>query len=809
MSTLLPILEETKHKDPVCGMMVLPSNTAGTVHHDSTAYYFCCKGCATKFEADPEKYLEPVPAASPSAKDKATKYICPMDPEVSQPGPGSCPRCGMALEPATASLVTQTVYTCPMHAEVTSDKPGTCPICGMALESREVIAEEANPELDDMTRRLWLAVTLSIPLLAIMASEMLPSMPLQHWLTGNTLAWIELSFATPVVLWCGLPFFQRGWQSIRNRSGNMFTLIALGTGVAYGYSVIATITPQLFPTSLRNDHGALGLYYEPAAIIIALVLLGQVLELRARNRTGSALRALLQLAPRTALRLTANGHELEIPLNQVRVGDKLRVRPGEKVPVDGTVLEGHSAIDESMVSGEPIPIEKLTGSTVIGGTVNGPGSYLMRAERLGTEPLLAHIVAMVSSAQRTRAPIQRIADQVASYFVPAVLLASLLTFAAWMLFGPQPHLAHALTSAVAVLIVACPCALGLATPMAIMVGAGRGASAGILFRNAEALERFSVVDTLLIDKTGTLTEGKPTISEVITHANFPADEILQLTASLERASEHPLASAFLRKAQARRLELSITKSFIATPGMGIAGRVANHDILVGSAAFLTTHNINTTELEPVATHHRSRGETVILVAVDAQPAAIVCIHDAVKPSATTAIKALRSDGINVVMLTGDHEATAKAVASQLGITCIAGMLPADKAAAVATCKREGHIVAMAGDGINDAPALAAADVGIAMGSGTDIAIEAAGITLLSSDLNAVLRARRLSQAIVRNIRQNLFFAFIYNALGVPIAAGLLYPWFGILLSPMLAAAAMSLSSVSVIGNALRLRTARL
>jgi Cu+-exporting ATPase len=802
MSTLLPILEEKKHKDPVCNMMVAPSSAAAQLQHAGTTYYFCCKGCATKFETNPDKYLNPAPAAPPApptAAEAATEYICPMDPEVSQMGPGTCPKCGMALEPATVTLATKTVYTCPMHPEVASEAPGSCPKCGMALEPREVVADEANLELDDMTRRLWIAVALSLPLLALMF------VPLHN----AAMPWIELVLATPVVLWCGWPFFVRGAQSVRNRSGNMFTLIALGTGVAYGYSVLATLAPQLFPASLRDANGNLGLYYEPAAVIIALVLLGQVLELRARSRTGHALRALLQLAPRTALRLTPDGHEREVPLDQIHPGDKLRVRPGEKVPVDGTVVEGHSAIDESMVSGEPIPVEKLAGASVIGGTVNGTGSFVMRADRVGAQTLLAQIVAMVSSAQRTRAPIQRIADQVASYFVPAVLLAAIAAFTAWMLLGPQPHLAHALVAAVSVLIVACPCALGLATPMAIMVGTGRGAGAGILFRNAEALERFGAVNTLLIDKTGTLTEGKPTLTQVIPQPNFALQQVLQLAASLERASEHPLASAFIHSANQQAISLLNTTGFKAIPGEGISGHIDNHAVLVGNTALLAANNINTTALEAAAEAPRSRGETVVFIAIDNQPAGIVSIGDAIKPSAAQAIHDLRAEGVEVVMLTGDHESTAKAVATQLNIAYKANLLPQDKAAAVALYKSQGKQVAMAGDGINDAPALAAADVGIAMGSGAGVALEAAGITLLRGDLTAILQARRLSHATVRNIRQNLFFAFAYNALGVPIAAGLLYPFTGMLLSPMLAAAAMSLSSVSVIGNALRLRKSKL
>jgi Cu+-exporting ATPase len=799
---------ETKHRDPVCGMMVLPSKAAGSVEYESQRYYFCGKGCVAKFEADPKKYLEPAPVAPPTAAEAATEYICPMDPEVSQMGPGSCPKCGMALEPAVVKLRMQTEYTCPMHSEVIRKEPGSCPICGMALEPREVIAEEDNPELRDMTRRFRVSVALALPLLAVMVSEMMPSMPIQHAIPPPMLAWIELVLATPAVLWCGWPFFVRAWQSVRNRSGNMFTLIALGAGVAYLDSVVATIAPELFPPSLRTMDGGLPLYYEPAVVIIALVLLGQVLELRARSRTGSALRALLQLAPRTATRLTNCGHEKSVPLEEVKVGDRLRVRPGEKVPVDGVVLEGTSAVDESMVSGEPMPVEKAIGSAVIGGTVNGTGSFIMQAQRVGSETLLSQIVAMVSSAQRTRAPIQRLADRVASYFVPVVLVVSVLTFALWIMLGPQPRFAHALVNAVAVLIVACPCALGLATPMAIMVGTGRGAGAGVLVRNAEALERLASVNTLLIDKTGTLTEGKPSVVAVLTSAGDES-HLLQLAASLERASEHPLATAMIAAAQVRGLSLFDVESFASMPGLGVRGRVDGHDVAVGNAALMQQLGVDATLLADERAKHQAAGETVVMVALDGQAAGALCIADRVREAAAAVVRELKDAGVDVVMLTGDHEATASAVAAQLGIPYVAGVLPTGKAEAVTRYKALGRTVAMAGDGVNDAPALAAADVGIAMATGTDIAMESAGIVLLHGDLRAVLRAQRLSRATVRNIRQNLFFAFIYNLVGIPVAAGLLYPVFGLLLSPMLAAAAMSLSSVSVIGNALRLRAVKL
>ena len=809
VSTHPPVIEpgiaETKHKDPVCGMMVLASKAAGSIEQDGERYYFCGKGCHAKFEADPQKYLAPAPFAAPTAAEKAVEYICPMDPEISQLGPGACPKCGMALEPATVTLSTRIEYTCPMHAEIVRDQPGSCPKCGMALEPRNVTADESNPELDEMTRRLWIGVALTLPLLCVMVSEMLPAMPLQHLLAPRTLGWIEGLIATPVVLWCGWPFFVRAWQSVLNRSGNMFTLIGLGTGVAYAYSVLATLAPHLFPATARDEHGVLALYYEPAAVIVTLVLLGQVLELRARSRTGTALRALLQLAPRVAMRITGSGQDEQVPLDAVRPGDRLRVRPGEKVPVDGILLEGNSSVDESMVSGEPMPVEKDTGAKVVAGTVNGSGSFIMRAEHVGGETLLAQIVQMVSAAQRTRAPIQRVADRAASYFVPAVLLAAVLTFLVWFAVGPQPRFGHALVSAVAVLIIACPCALGLATPMAIMVGTGRAAGMGILFRNAESLERFGEVNTLLIDKTGTLTEGKPSVSTIFAQPGLREEELLQLAASLERASEHPLAAALVRAAAERGLALLDVHGFSSQPGMGVTGDVGRRHVVVGNAAALDAAGIDPAALDELAAEHRSKGETVTLVAVDRVAAGFLCIADAVKPSAAQAVRELQSAGIEVVMLTGDNALTARALAQELGIAFVAGVLPAGKADVVQQYRSRGRVTAMAGDGVNDAPALAAADVGVAMGTGTDVAIESAGITLLRGDLRAVLRARQLSQATVRNIRQNLFFAFAYNAIGVPLAAGILYPWTGVLLSPMIAAAAMSLSSVSVIGNALRLR----
>ena len=773
MSALQEEFAEAKQRDPVCGMMVLPSKAAGSATQDGERYYFCGKGCLAKFEADPAKFLAPAPVIASTSAEAATEYICPMDPEVSQMGPGTCPKCGMALEPAV------------------------------------VTTEEDNAELHEMQRRFFISLALALPLLAVMVSEMLPSMPLQHAVTARALARMEFVMATPAVLWCGWPFFLRAWQSVKNRSGNMFTLIALGAGVAYLDSVAATFAPSLFPASMRGMDSAVPLYYEPAVVIITLVLLGQVLELRARSRTGSALRSLLQLAPRTALLLTDSGHEKDVALDAVKVGDRLRVRPGEKVPVDGVVLEGSSAVDESMVSGEAMPVAKTTGDPVIGGTVNGNGSFVMRAERVGASTLLAQIVSMVAAAQRTRAPIQRMADRVAAVFVPAVLMVSFLTFFAWYLLGPAPRLAHALVSAIAVLIVACPCALGLATPMAIMVGTGRGAGAGVLVRNAESLEKLASVNTLLIDKTGTLTEGRPRVTAILPAAGFAADDILRLAASAERGSEHPLAAAILAETQQRGVSLLPVASFENLPGLGVRGRVADTDVTVGNGALMHTLAIDVSAMQAAMEEHQGAAETVAVVAVNGRVAGLLCIGDAIRTSASDIVRELKAAGVNVVMLTGDHEATAAQVAKSLGIEYVAGVLPAGKAKEVMRYKAMGRTVAMAGDGVNDAPALAAADVGIAMATGTDVAMESAGIVLLHGDLGAVLRARRLSRATVRNIRQNLFFAFAYNVIGVPLAAGVLYPFFGLLLSPMIAAAAMSLSSVSVIANALRLRSVKL
>jgi Cu+-exporting ATPase len=716
----------------------------------------------------------------------------------------------MALEPEMPVAATRVEYTCPMHPEIVQPGPGHCPICGMALEPRTVTAqEEENPELRDMTRRFWISVALTVPLLGIAMGHMLPGMPMQRLIPGGWEPWIELILATPVVLWGGAPFFQRGWTSLVNRSTNMFTLIAMGTGVAYLYSLVATVFPQMFPASFREMGGTPAVYFEAAAAITTLVLLGQVLELRARGRTGAAIRALLDLTPKTA-RILRDSREEDIPLAQVMAGDRLRVRPGEKVPVDGIVLEGTTGIDESMITGESIPVSKGPGSPVIGATVNGTGSLVMRAERVGSDTLLAQIVKMVSQAQRSRAPIQRLADRVAGWFVPAVVAIAVLTFIVWSVFGPQPRLAHALVNAVAVLIIACPCALGLATPIAIMVGTGRGAQAGVLIKNAEALELLEKVDTLVVDKTGTLTDGKPRVVSVAGAPGRDENELLRLVAGLEQGSEHPLGTAVVEAAKSRGLVLARANDFQSQTGRGVSGRVDGKNILIGNERLLHESGVSVASLAWKAEELRRNGQTVILIAVDGQEAGLIGIADSIKDSAAQALSDLKRDGLRVMMLTGDNRATAEAVAKTLGITEFeAEVLPDKKSEVVKRLQKEGRIVAMAGDGINDAPALAQADVGIAMGSGTDIAMESGGITLVKGDLVGIVRARKLSQATMRNIRQNLFFAFLYNSLGVPIAAGVLYPFFGLLLSPILAAAAMSLSSVSVITNSLRLRKLKL
>jgi Cu+-exporting ATPase len=800
------------HRDPVCGMDVDLEHAAGEVEHAGQKYYFCSSGCATKFKAAPERYLAPAKTDVSAGGPGGTEFTCPMHPEVRQIGPGSCPRCGMALEPVSAAPpVTKTEWTCPMHPEIVRSEPGSCPICGMALEPRTIAVEEDNPELRSMTQRFWASVALTAPILVLMISEVMPGKPLQTWLGPLALPWLQFILATPVVLWGGWPFFVRGWQSVMSRHLNMFTLIALGTGAAYFYSVAATLFPGLFPDSFRDPHtGALAVYFEPAAVIVTLVLLGQVLELRARSETSSALRALLGLAPRTARVLGRDGAEKDIPLEQGKAGDRLRVRPGEKVPVDGVVREGVSSVDESMVTGEPVPVEKEPGSTLTGGTVNGTGSLVMEAERVGSDTLLAQIVRLVGEAQRSRAPIQRLADVVAGWFVPLVIVVAVLTAIAWSLSGPEPRMAYALVNAVAVLIIACPCALGLATPMSIMVGTGRGAQGGVLVRNAEVLEVMEKVDTLVVDKTGTLTEGKPKLTAVVPAEGFDETTLLRLAASLEQASEHPLAAAIVRGAKERKLPLAPADDFRSITGKGASARVDGRSVAIGNAQLFEDLAIEARSLTQRADEMRAEGQTVVFVAIDGKPAGLIGVADPIKASTAEAIEGLHAEHIRVVMLTGDHRRTAEAVARKLGIDQIeADVLPDRKADVVKRLQHGGHVVAMAGDGINDAPALAQANVGIAMGTGTDVAIESATMTLVKGDLRAILRARRLSQATMRNIRQNLFFAFVYNVLGVPIAAGVLYPFFGLLLSPMIASAAMTFSSVSVIANALRLRQVEL
>jgi Cu+-exporting ATPase len=809
----LPMMQPARQGeiDPVCGMTVQPDSAAGSFEYRDKTYYFCATRCLDKFRADPEYYLTPpeqrVPKPTPTPAGDNVNYVCPMDPEVSETKPGACPICGMALEPEdVTALPTRTEYTCPMHPEVVQAEPGSCPMCGMALEPRTVTVEETNPELVDMTRRFWQSVILGIPIFALMISDMLPGQPLQHLVSGRTLVWFQFLLATPVVLWIGRPLFERAWSSIMSRHLNMFTLIGLGTGAAYLYSVAATLIPDIFPDSFRTHGGELAVYFEPAVAIIALVLLGQVLELRARSRTSSALKSLLGLAPKTARVIRNGGREEDIPLDQVQVGDRLRVRPGEKIPVDGAVLEGLSTVDESMVTGEPIPVEKQPGQKVVGATVNGTGSFVMRAERVGRETLLAQIVRMVSEAQRTRAPIQRLADLVAGYFVPIVIAVSIITFSIWALVGPEPRMAYALLNAVAVLIIACPCALGLATPMSIMVGTGRGATAGVLIRNAEALETLAKVDVLVVDKTGTLTEGKPRLMAVVTLSPVTEHDLLRLVAGLEQNSEHPLAAAIVSGAQDRSIVPAKAQEFRSLTGKGVTGTVEGRTVAVGTAMFLKELNIETTVLSAQAEPLRHEGQTVMFVAIDGKPAGLLGVADPIKSTTSEAIDLLHKEGLRIVMLTGDNRTTAEAVGRRLHLDEVrADVLPEQKAAVVKQFQSEGHVVAMAGDGINDAPALAQAQVGIAMGTGTDVAMESAGVTLVKGDLRAIVRARRLSRGTMRNIRQNLFFAFVYNTLGVPVAAGILYPFVGLLLSPMIASAAMTFSSVSVIANALRLR----
>ena len=824
-------------RDPVCGMTVNPDKARFTHDYAGTTYLFCCGGCQAAFRTDPEAFLRARDEAagdgtahqSQASGGGVAAYVCPMCPDVRETQPVPCPSCGMALEPEFAAPPPAAVeYTCPMHPEVVRAAPGACPACGMALEPRAVTQEEApNPELVDMTRRFRIAAAIGLPVFGVAMTEMVAggsALPLSRTVSN----WIQLACAVPVVLWAGRPFFERGWASIVNRSPNMFTLIALGVGAAFLYSVAATVVPGSFPAGFRMGEGVEP-YFDTAVVIIVLVLLGQVLELRARQRTGAALRSLLGLAPAVAHRLggdagadgvetkDAPGHDApdqDVPLAEVRAGDHLRVRPGERVPVDGVVVDGRSAVDESMVSGEPIPVEKGPGDAVIGATMNGTGSLTMRAERVGAETLLAQIVRMVSEAQRSRAPIQRVADRLARYFVPAVVIVAVAAFAGWALWGPEPRLALALVSAVAVLIIACPCALGLATPMAIMVGTGRGATAGVLIRDAAALETLERVDTLIVDKTGTLTEGKPRVRTVAPApgASVEEDELLRLAAAVERASEHPLAAAITAEADARGVPAVVATDFASETGSGVTGHVDGRQVVVGTAAFLAALGIDVHELMALADEAGGRGETVVLVAVDGVPGGVIGVVDPVKASTREAIGLLRGEGLRIVMATGDSRVTAEAVAAEVGIDpadVVAEVLPADKRRLVTDEQARGRTVAVAGDGINDAPALAEAAVGIAMGTGTDVAMESAGITLVRGDLRAIARARRLSRSTMRNIRQNLVLAFVYNAVGVPVAAGVLYPLLGLLVSPIWASAAMTLSSLSVVGNALRLRRVEL
>ncbi len=829
--------------DPVCGMKVNPATAKHTYALNGKTYYFCCPKCVEKFKAAPEQYLAgskkpaaplvmigmPAPekpqaggstAAEPphaahkpaTASQPGVVYVCPMCPEVRETKPVPCPSCGMALEPEFPAAATKTEYTCPMHPEIVRSEPGSCPICGMALEPRTVTAQmEENPELRDMTRRFWISVVLTVPLLAIAMTSMLARTTVQNLLPGAWLSWVELALSAPVVLWCGWPFFQRFWTSLVNRRPNMFTLIGMGTGVAFLYSMIATIVPQIFPASMRGMNGYPEVYYEAAAAITTLVLLGQVMELRARSRTSAAIRALLDLSPKMARLVASDGTEKDIPLERVQHGDRLRVRPGEKVPVDGLVLEGASAVDESMITGESMPVEKSPNSKVVGATINGTGSFVMRAERVGSETLLARIVQMVSQAQRSRAPIQSLADRVSGYFVPTVVGIAAVTAIAWYIFGPQPKLTHALVNAVAVLIIACPCALGLATPMAIMVGTGRGAHAGVLIKNAEALERLEKVDTLVVDKTGTLTEGKPKLVSTTAVRPYGSQEILGLAASLEKSSEHPLAAAVVEAAKEEGLLLSDAVNFEYQIGKGVKGVVDGKRVAVGNRALMAEAGVPNSGIVVMGATV-DKGTTLLSVAIDSQYVGTLAIADPIKAASIEAVSGLKGQGLRILMLTGDSRETAQAVAEQIGLSgdeFEAEVLPERKSEVVKKLQEQGRVVAMAGDGINDAPALAQADVGIAMGTGTDVAMESGRITLVKGDLTGILRARKLSEATMRNIRQNLFFAFVYNAIGVPLAAGVLYPFFGILLSPIFAAAAMSFSSVSVITNALRLRNAKL
>ncbi len=796
--------------DPVCGMTVTDESEHNFTFEEET-YYFCSSGCLGKFQTAPEQYLgseEPPHEVAP--QQQASAYICPMHPEVRQDGPGTCPKCGMALEAETPVLATKVQYTCPMHPEIVRDEPDACPKCGMALEPMTVsLDDEESPELIDFTRRFWVSTVFTVPLVILAMGEYV-GLSFEWLASPRVLTWAELVLATPVVLWGGWPFFVRGWQSVVSRNLNMFTLIGLGTGVAYIFSVVATILPDIFPSSFRDAAGEVDIYFEAAGVIVTLILLGQVMELRARHRTGAAIKALLGLAPKTARRVEADGSESDVALELVQVGDRLRVRPGEKVPVDGVVVEGTSSVDESMLTGEAIPVAKQTGDKVIGATINGTGGIIVKANRVGADTMLAQIVQMVAAAQRSRAPIQKLADVIAGYFVPVVVFISVITFIVWAMVGPAPAMAYAIINAVAVLIIACPCALGLATPMSIMTATGKGASVGVLFKDAEAIEVMRKVDTLVVDKTGTLTEGKPRLVEVEPVSGIDESALLRLAATLERGSEHPLAEAIVTGAADRGVELGKAENFESVTGKGVVGDIDSKRVALGNAGLLKSLDIDPGSLVERAELLRTEGQTVMFVALDGKVAGIVGVADPIKETTPEAIKNLQAEGVRIVMLTGDSETTARAVAAKLGLDeVIAGVLPDQKAETVKRLQAEGRIVGMAGDGVNDAPALAQAQVGIAMGTGTDVAMESAGVTLVKGDLRGIIRARRLSRLTMTNIRQNLFFAFIYNGAGVPIAAGVLYPTFGLLLSPIIAAAAMSFSSFSVVMNALRLNRIKL
>ncbi|MDA3959165.1 MAG: heavy metal translocating P-type ATPase [Planctomycetota bacterium] len=822
-------------RDPVCGMIVDEEADAHQVDYDGRHWRFCSSACQKRFEAEPQRYAAPADPKAPEAQEggcchgehgshdqaprggepvqrgDAAVYTCPMHPAVREAGPGSCPECGMALEASEPVAGPASTYTCPMHPEVEREQPGDCPLCGMALQPHRPDADQkADPEYLNMRRRFWVSLVFTVPIVIYVMGDMLIGHPVRNWLGAGLAAWLELVLATPVVVYGAWPFFVRCWRSLRTMKLNMFTLIGIGVGVAYLYSLVAVLAPGIFPAGFRQESGRPAVYFEAAAVIVSLVLLGQVLELRARNATGAAVRSLLGLAAKTARRITPDGEDEDVLLDQVRVGDHLRVRPGEKVPVDGEVLSGTSTVDESMISGEAMPVDKAPGDHVVGATINGTGGLVMEARKVGGETLLAQIVQMVAEAQRSRAPIQRLADRVAAWFVPAVVLSAVITFGVWAAFGPAPALAFALVNAIGVLIIACPCALGLATPMSIMVATGKGAKLGILFRNAEAIEVMRQVDTLLVDKTGTLTRGHPELTAVEPSSGFDAEEVLRLAASLDKASEHPLAAAIVRGAEARELALVDAEEFDSVTGKGVIGIVDGVRVVFGNLALMHQEGVAVEALEQVADRLRDDGATAMFVAADGRAAGVVAVSDPIKETSAEALRDLHHEGLRVVMLTGDNRRTAEAVAARLDIDeVIADVLPEQKVDAVKRLQAEGRTVAMAGDGINDSPALAQAQVGIAMGTGTDVAMQSAGVTLVKGDLRGIVRARRLSRATMRNIRQNLFFAFAYNALGIPIAAGVLFPVFGLLLNPMIAAAAMSFSSVSVIGNALRLRRARI